>query len=77
VLGSSGITNGSFADTNIISQAGTYSVLIAPGRTASGSVTVKLIDVPPSAGAHNFRTLGSNDRKPREVYEQHVLGYGA
>lgn len=46
VLGSSPASSGSFADTGIISQTGTYSVLIVPGGSA-GSITITLVDVPP------------------------------
>lgn len=46
VLGSSTASTGSFADTAVISRAGTYAVLVAPGG-AAGSITITLVDVPP------------------------------
>ncbi|WP_082078586.1 IPT/TIG domain-containing protein [Bradyrhizobium sp. LTSP849] len=48
VLGSTTSSTGSFADTAIIAQTGTYSVFIAPGgNSPTGSITIKLVDVPP------------------------------
>ncbi|MGY3149341.1 hypothetical protein ACVWYQ_006340 [Bradyrhizobium sp. USDA 3397] len=46
VLGSSAASTGSFADTAVISHAGTYAVLVVPGG-AAGSITITLVDVPP------------------------------
>jgi subtilisin family serine protease len=44
-------TNGSFVDTQSLSTTGTYTVLIDPQSTATGSVTATLYDVPPDTSA--------------------------
>jgi subtilisin family serine protease len=40
-------TGGGFIDTKSLAQTGTYTVLVDPATTATGSVTVQLYDVPP------------------------------
>ncbi len=43
------LTSGGFVDTKTLSQSGTYTVLVDPAATATGSVTLQLYDVPPDA----------------------------
>ncbi|MDH2352294.1 IPT/TIG domain-containing protein [Bradyrhizobium sp. SSUT112] len=48
---SSGLWNGAFIETKVLPRAGTYALLIAPDSTATGSVTINLIDAPDVIGA--------------------------
>ena len=41
------LTSGGFVDTKTLPQSGTYTVLVDPAATATGSVTLQLYDVPP------------------------------
>jgi hypothetical protein len=43
-------TNGGFVDTKSITATGTHTILVDPQGAASGSITLRLHDVPPEAG---------------------------
>jgi hypothetical protein len=44
-------TNGGFVDTKSITTAGTHTILVDPQGAASGSITLRLHDVPPDVGS--------------------------
>jgi YD repeat-containing protein len=45
-LDSTGCSNGSFIDTQVLASTGTYTVLVDPSGTGTGSATLTLYDVP-------------------------------